>query len=48
MEFGFFHDDEKALSELNITPLVDVSLVLLIIFMITAPMLVQGASVNLP
>jgi len=48
MEFGFFHDDEKALSELNITPLVDVSMVLLIIFMITAPMLVQGANVDLP
>ncbi len=48
MEFGWFHDDEDGLSELNITPLVDVALVLLIIFMITAPMLVQGASVDLP
>ena len=48
MEFGWFHDDEGALSELNITPLVDVALVLLIIFMITAPMLVQGANVDLP
>jgi len=48
MEFGWFHEDEAAMSELNITPLVDVSLVLLIIFMITAPMLVQGASVDLP
>ncbi len=48
MEFGWFHDDEDGLSELNITPLVDVALVLLIIFMITAPMLVQGANVNLP
>ena len=48
MEFGWFHDDEDGLAEINITPLVDVSLVLLIIFMITAPMLVQGASVDLP
>ncbi len=48
MEFGWFHDDEEGLAEINITPLVDVALVLLIIFMITAPMLVQGASVDLP
>ena len=48
MEFGWFHDDEDGLAEINITPLVDVSLVLLIIFMITAPMLVQGANVDLP
>ena len=36
------------LSEINVTPLVDVMLVLLIIFMITAPMLQQGMDVNLP
>ena len=36
------------LSEINVTPLVDVMLVLLIIFIITAPMLVQGLNVNLP
>jgi biopolymer transport protein TolR len=36
------------LAEINVTPLVDVMLVLLIIFIITAPMLVQGLSVNLP
>ncbi len=48
MEFGWFHDDEEGLAEINITPLVDVALVLLIIFMITAPMMVQGASVDLP
>jgi biopolymer transport protein TolR len=36
------------LSEINVTPLVDVILVLLIIFMITAPMLQQGIDVNLP
>ena len=48
MDFGWFHDEEEELSELNITPLVDVALVLLIIFMITTPMMVQGANVNLP
>lgn len=38
----------KALSEINVTPLVDVMLVLLIIFMVTAPMLSMGIDVNLP
>ena len=38
----------KALSEINITPFVDVMLVLLIIFMVTAPLLQQGIDVNLP
>jgi biopolymer transport protein TolR len=36
------------MSEINVTPLVDVMLVLLIIFMVTAPMLTQGVDVNLP
>lgn len=36
------------MSEINVTPLVDVMLVLLIIFMVTAPMLQQGLQVNLP
>jgi biopolymer transport protein TolR len=36
------------LSEINVTPLVDVMLVLLIIFMITAPMMQQGLEVQLP
>ena len=41
-------DDLGDLAEINVTPLVDVMLVLLIIFIITAPMLVQGVKVNLP
>jgi biopolymer transport protein TolR len=36
------------LSEINVTPLVDVMLVLLIIFMVTAPMMQQGLDVELP
>ena len=38
----------RALSEINITPFVDEMLVLLIIFMVTAPMLMQGVKVDLP
>ncbi|MFO7157171.1 MAG: protein TolR [Pseudomonadota bacterium] len=38
----------KGLSEINVTPLVDVMLVLLIIFMVTAPMMQQGVKVDLP
>jgi biopolymer transport protein TolR len=41
-------EDLGDLAEINVTPLVDVMLVLLIIFIITAPMLVQGLKVNLP
>ncbi len=40
--------DEAEMSDINVTPLVDVMLVLLIIFMITAPMLHQGVEVSLP
>ena len=39
---------QHALSEINVTPFVDVMLVLLIIFMVTAPLLQQGIDVNLP
>ncbi len=48
MNGNWFEEDDRILSDINITPLVDVSLVLLIIFMITAPMMVQGADVRLP
>ena len=38
----------QTLSEINVTPLVDVMLVLLIVFMVTAPLIQQGVDVNLP
>jgi biopolymer transport protein ExbD len=41
-------DDLAPLAEINVTPLVDVMLVLLIIFMVTAPMLTTGMHVELP
>jgi biopolymer transport protein TolR len=39
---------QRPLSEINVTPFVDVMLVLLIIFMVTAPMMQQGIDVDLP
>jgi biopolymer transport protein TolR len=39
---------QKSLSEINVTSLVDVTLVLLIIFMITSPLMQMGIQVNLP
>jgi biopolymer transport protein TolR len=39
---------QGVISDINVTPLVDVMLVLLIIFMITAPMMTQGVDVDLP
>lgn len=41
-------DEYRPISEINITPMVDVMLVLLIIFMVTAPLLVAGVPVELP
>lgn len=41
-------NSRRAMSEINVTPLVDVMLVLLIIFMVTAPMMKQGLNVDLP
>jgi len=40
--------DRSTMSQINVTPLVDVMLVLLIIFMVTPPMMPQGMQVNLP
>ncbi len=48
MAFKMNGQNRTAMSEINVTPLVDVMLVLLIIFMITAPMLQEGVSVELP
>jgi biopolymer transport protein TolR len=42
------HQRRGVMSEINVTPMVDVMLVLLIIFMITAPMIQRGVDVNLP
>jgi biopolymer transport protein ExbD len=41
------HDDE-VLSEMNVTPLVDVMLVLLVVFIVTAPLMTNALPVNLP
>ena len=48
MDIGQRGGDRNAMSQINVTPLVDVMLVLLVIFMITAPMMQQGMQVNLP
>ena len=42
------NDSKRFLSEINVTPFVDVMLVLLVIFMVTAPMMQEGVDVNLP
>lgn len=48
MEIGSRGHDRQVMSQINVTPFVDVMLVLLVIFMITAPMMQQGMQVNLP
>jgi biopolymer transport protein TolR len=48
MAFSLNTSNRAPMSEINVTPLVDVMLVLLIIFMVTAPMMQEGVSVDLP
>lgn len=48
MDFHTRGSDRQVMSQINVTPFVDVMLVLLVIFMITAPMMQQGLQVNLP
>ena len=45
---AFSNNNGNLMSEINVTPLVDVMLVLLIIFMVAAPMMTQGVDVDLP
>lgn len=48
MAFKTQSEDEGAMSEINVTPLVDVMLVLVIILLVTAPLLTQSVNVKLP
>ena len=48
MAFKFNRSRKEPMSEINVTPFVDVMLVLLIIFMVTAPLLTVGVQVDLP
>ena len=48
MAFKTQGDEDEAVSEINVTPLVDVMLVLVIILMVTAPLLTQSVNVALP
>ena len=41
-------DSKKFLAEINVIPYVDIMLVLLLIFMVTAPFLIQGIKIDLP
>ena len=48
MAFNLKRSDREPMSEINVTPFVDVMIVLLIIFMVTAPLLTVGVQVDLP
>ena len=45
---AFRENNNSFMSDINVTPFVDVMLVLLIIFMVTAPMMIEGVDVSLP
>jgi biopolymer transport protein ExbD len=48
MAFSARGDDHDVVSEINVTPLVDVMLVLLVVFLVTAPLMTSAVKVNLP
>jgi len=48
MSFGVSDGSGEPVAEINVVPLVDIMLVMLVIFMITAPIMQQGVQVNLP
>ena len=48
MGASFGADDDDVMADINITPFVDIILVVLIIFMVTAPLIQQGVAVDLP
>ncbi len=48
MAFSASGDNDDVVSEINVTPLVDVMLVLLVVFIVTAPLLSNAVTVNLP
>jgi biopolymer transport protein ExbD len=48
MAFQARGDSDEVMSEINVTPLVDVMLVLLVVFIVTAPLLTNSIKVNLP
>jgi biopolymer transport protein ExbD len=48
MAFKTESSEREAMSEINVTPLVDVMLVLLVVFIVTAPLLTQAVKVDLP
>lgn len=48
MAFGGFNSQDEEMSEINITPLVDVMLVLLIVFMLAMPVFTSSVNINLP
>jgi biopolymer transport protein ExbD len=48
MAFKMNSSERESMSEINVTPLVDVMLVLLVVFMVTAPLLTQAVKVDLP